>query len=282
MKRLLFFILVIITAAGCSNMNHQAGRVPVAKAGNTILYADEIPMLTYAGIAEADSVALYQSYINRWAKRELLFQKANENLGYEIRREIEKQVNETRSNLVIYQYQRQMMEQKMDTIVTESQLESYYNQNQETFLLRSTIVKAMFIKLPANIEVATQIRNLAREDDPDKVAELESLCYGYAVKYDDFNEDWITFDRLAVELPLKLADEVSFLRRTPFYEATDSLYSYFVKFRDYRLNSTVAPYEYVKNDIELILLNNRRVNYIQSLENDIYEDAVSKNNYIIY
>ena len=85
-----------------------------------------------------------------------------------------------------------------------------------------------------------------------------------------------------MELPLKLADEVSFLRRTPFYEATDSLYSYFVKFRDYRLNSTVAPYEYVKNDIELILLNNRRVNYIQSLENDIYEDAVSKNNYIIY
>ena len=80
----------------------------------------------------------------------------------------------------------------------------------------------------------------------------------------------------------EVADEDSFLRRTPFYEATDSLYSYFVKFRDYRLNSTVAPYEYVKNDIELILLNNRRVNYIQSLENDIYEDAVSKNNYIIY
>ena len=68
-------------------------------------------------------------------KRKLLFQKANENLGYGSE-EIEKQLNETRSNLVIYQYQRQMMG-KDGHIVTESQLESYYNQRQETFLLRS-------------------------------------------------------------------------------------------------------------------------------------------------
>ena len=225
---------------------------------------------------------MYQNYINRWAKRELLLQKANENLGYEIRREIEKQVNETRANLVIYQYQRQMMEEKMDTILTESQLESYYNQNQETFPLRSNIVKAMFIKLPNDIEETSHIRNLARADDPGNVAELETLCYNYAVKYDDFNENWITFDRLAVELPLTLTNEESFLRRTTFYEAKDSLFSYFVKFRDYRLSSSVAPYDYVKNDIERILLNNRRVNFIQSLENDIYNDAVSKNYYLIY
>ena len=54
------------------------------------------------------------------AKRELLFQKANENLDTRSGGKSRKQVNETRSNLVIYQYQRQMMEQKMDTIVTES------------------------------------------------------------------------------------------------------------------------------------------------------------------
>ncbi len=282
MNRLLLLLTVILTTAGCSKMNHQAGRVPVAKAENAVLYADEIPNLTYAGVTEADSVALYQNYINRWAKRELLYQKANENLGYEIRKEIEKQVNDTRANLVIYQYQRQMMEEKMDTILTENQLENYYSQNQETFPLRSNIVKAMFIKLPSDLGEASSIRELAMTDDPEKVAELETLCYSYAVKYDDFNEDWITFDRLAVELPLSLSDEGSFLRRTTFYEATDSLYTYFVKLRDYRLRSNVAPYEYVKNDIERILLNNRRVNFIQSLENDIYNDAVSKNNYIIY
>ena len=69
------------------------------------------------GINEADSTAIIQNYINKWAKRELLFQKAEENLSPELKDEIDNQLEETRANLVIYQYQRQMMLEKMDTVI---------------------------------------------------------------------------------------------------------------------------------------------------------------------
>ena len=57
------------------------------------------------GVNEADSSALIQNYINKWAKRRLLLQKAEENLSPELKTVIEQEIEETRTNLVIYQYQ---------------------------------------------------------------------------------------------------------------------------------------------------------------------------------
>jgi len=72
-------------------------------------------------------------------------QKAEENLSPELKIEIARQLEDTRTNLVIYQYQRQMMLQKMDTILTDSELENYYSANEKSFMLNSNIVKALFI-----------------------------------------------------------------------------------------------------------------------------------------
>ena len=37
----------------------------------------------------------------------------------------------------------------------------------------------------------------------------------------------------------------------------------FLKIRDYKLRSTTAPFEYVKDDIKRIIWNNRRLEFIQ-------------------
>ncbi len=78
------------------------------------------------GISDADSAVFVQNYINKWAKKELMFQKAEDNITTELKNEIEKQLEETRINLVIYEYQRQMMLQKMDTVISDEELENYY------------------------------------------------------------------------------------------------------------------------------------------------------------
>jgi hypothetical protein len=76
MNRTLIIIFALILLAGCRNKNSTAGRIPVAEVGNVKLYYDEIPQLIQHGINETDSVAIVQNYINKWAKRRLLLQKA--------------------------------------------------------------------------------------------------------------------------------------------------------------------------------------------------------------
>ena len=238
--------------------------------------------LIQKGVNESDSTALFQNYINKWAKRKLVLQKAEDNLSPELKTVIEKQLEETRANLVIYQYQQQMIKEKLDTVLSETELESYYAANEKSFILNSNIVKALFIKLPVETPDLNKIRTLARSNDQKDQQQLESYCYQFAEKFDDFNEDWLPMNRLSVELNENIENEDNFLKRNTFYEKSDSASTYLVSIRDFRLRSSLAPFEYVKDDIKRIIWNTRRFEFIQSLENGIYNDALKQNSFKIF
>jgi hypothetical protein len=282
MNKPVIIFLVIILLAGCKNKNKTADRIRLAEVGNEILYYDEVPHLIKHGINDSDSAAIIKNYITSWAKRRLLFQKAEENLSPELKTVIEQQIEDTRTNLVIYHYQQQMILEKMDTVLTESGLENYYNANEKSFILSSNIVKALFIKLPVETPELSKIRALARSNNQKDLQQLETLCFQLAEKFDDFNEDWVPMDKLSVELQQDISNEETFLKKNSFFETKDSSSVYFVAIRDYRLRSSVAPYEYIKNDIKRIIWNTRRLEFIKSLENGIYNDALNANRFKIY
>jgi hypothetical protein len=282
MNKLFISILIICLFVSCKDKNSAARRIPIAEINKNVLYYDEIPQLIQGGINVADSAAIIQNYINKWAKKELLLQKAEDNLSQDVKSDITRQLEETRTNLLIFQYQRQMMLEKMDTVISNVEMENYYKKNEKSFLLNSNIVKALFIKLPAETPGLDNVRKLARSDKQDDLQQLESFCYQFAEKFDDFNEEWIPMTRLSVELQNDIANEENFLKRNTFFETSDSSSVYLIAIRDYRLRGTVAPYEYMKEDIRRIIWNSRRFEFIQSLENGIYNDALKNNNFKIY
>jgi len=282
MNKILIAILMLVATNGCKSNDNQAKRVPVAKAGSVMLYYDEIPGQVKEGINPSDSAAAIRNYINKWAKRELMFQQAEANLPAELKNDIEKQLKETWVNLVMYEYQRMMMLQKMDTVIAQQELEKYYRSNENSFILTSNIVKALFIKLPVETPNLIRIRTLARSNNQKDFQELESLCFQFAEKFDDFNEEWITMDRLLLELKEDISDQENFLKRTTFYETGDSSSVYMVSISDYRLRGSLSPSEYVKEDIKRIIWNNRRIEFIQALENGIYNEALKENRFKIY
>ncbi len=282
MSRLTIILVFMLLATACQDRNKQASRKPVAEIGNAVLYYDEFDHIIQKGVSKADSAALVQNYVNRWAKRTLLLQRAEENLSADMKEEIAEQLEESRINLVIYQYQRQMMLEKMDTTLTEAELENYYAQNEKSFTLNSNIVRAVFIQLPVETPDLDKIRTLARSNSQADMQQLERICYQFAEKFDDFNEEWVLMDRLSVELPYEIENEENFLKRTTFYETSDSTSVYMISFRDYRLRSTLAPFEFVRDDIKRIIINSRRFEFIQSLENAIYNEALKNKSFKIY
>jgi hypothetical protein len=282
MNRTVIVILTLFLLAGCTNNHNQANRIAVAEVGKAILYYDEMPNIIIHGVNDADSAALVKNYITKWAKRQLLLQRAENNLSTGLKLEISKQLDDIRSNLVIYQYQRQMIQEKLDTVLTDPELENYYSANENSFKLNSNIVKALFIKLPLETPDLNKIRLLARSNVPNDRQQLESYCYQFAEKFDDFNEEWVTMDRLSVEFPQNIENEENFLKRNTFFETSDSTSIYLVSIRDYRLRSSLAPFDYVIDDIKRIIWNTRRFEYLQSLENGIYNEALKENSFKIY
>lgn len=282
MNKYFIIILTLFLFTGCRHNDKTVKRIPVAEVDKVILYYDELPNLIQRGVNDSDSAALIQNYINKWAKRRLMLLKAQENLSETTRAEIEQQLDETRTNLILYQYQRQMMLEKMDTVISDAELENYYSANEASFMLSSNIVKALFIKLPVETPDLNKIKILARSNNQNDLQQLESICYQFAEKFDDFNEEWVPMDRLSVELQQDIENEENFLKRNTFFETTDSTSVFLISIRDYRLRTSLAPFEYVRNDIKRIIWNTRRIEFIQTLENGIYNDALKENSFKIY
>lgn len=283
MNKFIAILFSAIVIAGCGRKEKGISRIPIAEVGRKILYYDEIPQTIIYGLHDTDSVAMVHSYINKWAKHELLLMHAEANLSQDSRAEIVTHTENTRAGLLIYQYQKQMMLEKMDTIIRDTDLEEYYTNNNKSFSLLSNIVKALYIKLPITTPDIGRIRNLARSGSQADMQQLESLCYNVAEKFEDFGENWTPIDRLLVEMPGEIiGTEENFLKRNTFYEASDSLSVYMLAIRDYRLRSSLAPYEYVKDDIKRIIMNSRRFEFMQSLENRIYNEALKEKHFKIY
>lgn len=282
MNKIFFVILSVLAVSGCSSGRSREKRVPVAETGKVVLYYDQIPAQIRESVTSGDSASVIQNYINSWARKELMFQKAEQNLSDELKNQIENQLNETRISLIVYEYQRQMLLERMDTIITESELENYFKENEKRFVLTSNIVKALFIKVPVEAPNLYKIRSLSRSNSQKDFQELESLCYQFAEKFDDFDEKWVTMDRLSLELNSDISDQETFLKRNKYFETSDSSSVYFITISDYRLRGDISPFEYVRDDVKRIIWNNRRIAFIRSLENGIYDEALKGNSLKIY
>lgn len=282
MNRIIISAFIVTMLAGCLGKEGKEPRIAVAKAGDMILYYDQIPPLIQEGMERSDSIATVQNYINRWARRELLRRKADANLSADTKNEIDSLLAESRTNLFIYEYQQKMILEKMDTLIYEDEISNYYATNESSFVLTSNIVKARIIKLPATVPDYDRIITLARSDSQTDNQELEKLCYQYAGKYDDFGEEWIPMSRLMLEIPHDIGMQEDFVRKNAFYETSDTTSIYLLTIRDYRLRSSVAPYEYVKSDIKRTIWNNRRMEFLRSLENGIYNEALKDNSFKMF
>jgi len=277
---ILFFLVLVVS---CNRVQNESDRLAVAKAGDRVLYFDQIPStLVMPGMSGTDSISAVQSYIRRWSRKELMALRAEENLTAEYKDEVNRQLGEMRNNLLIYQYQQQMIIQKMDTVVTDNELQDYYVSNLNTFSLTTNLVKALFIKLPETTPDIGKVRKLYRSSIPDEIRELEDYCAQFALRYDDYDDAWIPFTHLLMELPLESENQEEWLARNSAVELKDDKFTYFIAIREYKLRNSVAPFEYIRGQVKTIILNNRRNAFLQKLEDGIYNEAVRNNSLKIF
>ncbi len=280
--RLLIPVFLLLTVA-CNMPVRETDRVAVARAGERVLYIDQIPSgLVVNGMSETDSISAVQSYIRQWSRKELLAMRAEENLTPDYKAEVNRQLNEMRNNLLIYQYQQQMIIQRLDTSVTDNELQDYYVGNLSTFTLTSNLVRALFVKVPATMPDLDRIRKLYRSSEPDDMNALEDLCFQYAIRFDDYNDEWIPFTQLLLEVPLESSNQEQWLARNSAVELKDDQNVYFVAIREYKLRNSVAPFDYIRGQVKTIIMNNRRNQFLQELEDGIYNEAVRNNTLKVY
>jgi len=256
-------------------------RTPLAQVGDNILYKEDVQKVLPKYITESDSTLWINDFINRWIRKELLVLTAEENLSPE-QKDVSKKLEDYKNSLLIYRYKNQLLSQKLDTLITNEEINDYYNSHEKDYILTNNIIKSIFLKVPSELANIKQIKTLCKNITTENLAKLDEYGMQFTKLYDRFDDQWINASSVFQLLPNPIKNESDFLEKNKFAEDSDTNYYYFICIRNFRLSGDIAPMDFVNKEIKNVILNKRKIKFFQNLEDDIFQEGSISNKYKIF
>ncbi len=275
-----FITLLLMILMGCKQGIDHKDTV-VAEVGAKKLYLSDVSAVVPANLSKDDSLIMADDYIRRWIRQELVLRKAEENLSLELKN-VAQELEEYRNSLIIFRYKNELMAQRMDTMVTDSEILELYSQNPENFMLDNSIVKAIYLRIPVDYANPGMLKEMAANTTDEGINEFRDYCIQYAKEFDIFTNRWVRFDQVIKNFPVTIENPVQFLQQNQFVEQTDEEFYYLAAIHAYKLKNEQAPVEYMRDNIKSLILNRRKIEFLREVENNIYREGVNKNSFKIY
>ncbi|GAA4837883.1 peptidyl-prolyl cis-trans isomerase [Algivirga pacifica] len=292
MNKYIIFFLAALSLSACEevrtvfssakDITASKGKA-LARVHDKVLYEKDLAGIMDLTVAsEADST-LVKRYVNSWVRKELLLHEAEENMEMD-EAELERKIEEYKFQLLAYAYEQKYVAENLDTLVTEEELEKYYGENEKEFVLKSNIVRGVFLKFPEETPNLDKLEQWMKDDGDASMAKIRSLALSYADFAYTNDDSWMELDELLFGTPFMktTSDQLQMLKRKRFWKTEDGGYAYFFYIREYKIVDQVSPLEFVRDQVEAVILNRRKVRLSTNLSKDLYQKATINEDYEIF
>ncbi len=276
-NRLKYGLLLFLggLAIGCAEADPNAGRTKLARVGDKYLYLDELVDDVPNGLSKEDSAQFVHGYVDRWLREESMMQKAREELPEEAQ-DVKQQLEDYEKSLIMYAYEKQLIKRKLDTVVSQTEIQEYYEKHQENFKLQDYIVKVLYVKVPQETPKVEDLRKwygLRNDGDVENVLNFASV---HAENYYYDENKWVYFDDVLKVIPLSDINKLSFIRNKQKVTFEEGGYVYFLNILDYKLKDAVSPLSLEREKIKSIILNIRANELKKNIREELYNEAKSR------
>lgn len=262
-------------------MNKQVQEEPVARVFDSYFYPSDLDRLIPDGVSSDDSTRIARRLIEEWVREKLLLNRAEQYLSAE-QKDVDKQIDEYRSSLLTFKYKQKLLSQNLDTLVKPEELQEYYNLNSSNYILDTDVVKVNYVKVPVDAPQITDVRRWYKSEEPEDLDNLEKFCISFASNYMIKGDKWLKTNSLFDATPLKVSNLSNYLNYTKNIELNDSTYYYFIHIIERIQEGQIAPLSLVEEDIQSVIINKRKIKFIEDLETSVYNDGRAKNKVEIY
>jgi len=270
-----------VSLFGCSQKHDHKGKTPLVEVSGKFLYQEDLQAALPLNLSGDDSVLFAESYIRNWVEEALLFEKAEDNVrdGEKIKALVESY----RKALVMHAYQEELVKQQLAEEITPAEIADYYERNKSLFVLDGPMVKGVFIKVPLKSSGLGDVRRWYKKNTQDAIEQLEKYSLRNAVTYDYFYDQWRPLEEIESMIPLKSWNtESDYLKQNRNVELKDTAFHYFLHIEEYLGKGEQQPLEFAQEEIKEILINLKRVDFVNRVKEDLYRQASDKNGIIYY
>lgn len=271
-----FIALIAFVSVLCSCEGTQPlGADIVVKVKDRTLSREEVLRMIPKGVSSVDSLLIAENFIKKWVKDALVYEVALNNLVDE-KAEIDQLVEEYRYSLFRYRYQERLIKEKLSAAIRVTDRINYYEENQKKLTLDKGVIKGLFLKIPVDAPGLSDVKTWYKSSSVESLGKIEKYSLQNAIFYDYFYDRWVDFDDVISNIPIHIPNANSFLKNNRTLELSDSSYCYLLNIKEYLLAGSTAPYEYAEPLIIEMLINQRKMEFLRTFEEELYQDAIKR------
>lgn len=272
----LFFLMgsLGLWYCGDSDKPPKEGDKLLAKVYNKSLYLSELEGIVPEGTVPNDSVLMVTAYVQRWVRDQLLMYEAERNIPKDLN--IDKLVRDYRASLVRFNFEQQIIAEKLDSTVSEAEMKAFYETNKDQFQLESTILKFQLLKLPPNAP-QNELNKLWYSRSASDEAKLRAYAKQWAALAMLDREKWYKLEEVAALLPKGTlsSDNVGSRREGTL---SDGDFRYYYRVLETVKGKETAPFDYVKESASKVILHKRKQQLLEKWKEDLYEKELRREN----
>ena len=267
---------LVVALWGCDRQLDHKGKTPLVEVAGKFLYQEDLHAALPLNLSVEDSVLFAENYIKNWVEDILLFDKAEDNVRDS--EKVKALVENYRRALVMHAYQEELVSQQLSGEIMSDEVADYYETHKSLFVLENPVVKGMFIKVPLGASGLADVRRWYKKNTQDAIEKLEKYSLRNAVTYDYFYDQWRPLEEIEAMLPVKSWESGSnYLKQNPDVELKDTAFHYFLHIEEFQGKGEQKPLDFAGEEIKEILINLKRVDFINRVKEDLYRQASEKN-----
>ena len=267
--RFFVFLLVVSSLSSCNLFQRDLKEGAVVQLGNNYLYQSDLDQVTSSATNSEDSARYADQFIRRWATDILQYQAGKDHSSPEI----ESLIEDYRRSLYVAEYERYMVDKRMPKYISNAEADTFYVHHADRFVLQENILQGVLLVLPADApSIAELKKKLADTKNEENLEYIEKYAYRHAAGYELFTSQWRTGNQILMRMPSNKWQKA--LAPDKLFEERDTTSVYLLQVTDCRLAGEQMPIEYARPTIDKMILAERRVTFLQTQRNEIYEDAV--------
>lgn len=230
---------VIIALSACSHSETELADGDVARIGGQTLTDADIRAITPAGLAEVDSVAFVDAYVNSWIADRLILHEAARLI--KDTDEIDRLTEQYRRDLIMWEYRNMAVNADPELQLSDADIKAYYEAHPGQMTLDSPMVRGIYVKLESDDPSLRTVRQLYASPNQNDIDRLEKISLKSAVHYDYFRDTWVPAQQVITKIPAELSS--ADLHKGLKYEVERDGFTYLLSISDVLPIGATMPLE---------------------------------------
>jgi len=282
-KKLIYTVCVFLIGS-CSlftEKDHDKLEQPLARVYDQYLYISDVTSIIKRGTNPEDSLELLRNYVESWIRKKIVLNYAERNPNIE-QEEIQQKIESYKEALISYYYEKELVRQKLDTLIKDDEIKKYFAQYERNFELKEDILRMIFVKVKPETPKLDSLRLWIKSFDDLEKQKLENYCFQYAINFNLNDSLWFLYRDIRKEIPMNDQNSNHISTSNSLLEFSDTSNLYLMVVKEYLRKGNIPPMSFVMDDIRKIVVNKRKLKLINETYDRMYEEGQKKKHFEIF